>query len=113
MDTLHPTIAASLAAFAPPTRWPEHIHGATSPADYLSASDIRARLEDRSSTAGDKVVAAIAAVPVAALTPALLATVAQALLAKCKHLRGEARESAQGYLADLADDMRHFAEQDA
>jgi len=108
-----PFVAPFVAPFAPPARFPEHVHGATGPADYLSAADVRARLEDRSSTAADKVVAAIAAVSAAAMTPDLVAQVAQALLAKCRHLSREARESAQGYLADLADDMRHFAEQDA
>ncbi|WP_313080532.1 hypothetical protein [Pulveribacter sp.] len=113
MDTLHPTIAASLAAFAPPTRWPEHIHGAIAPADYLSAGDIRARLEDRNTAAAAKVSAAITAISPVDMTPALLADVAQALLAQCKHLSRDVRETAKGYLTDLAGDMRHFAEQDA
>lgn len=114
LASLNPAFAPFLAPFAPPTRWPERIHGTTGSADYLSAADVRAGLERDSSAAADKVVAAITAVPQWAMTPALVAAVAQALHAQCLHLaHRNTREIAQGYLVDLADDMRGFAEMEA
>ena len=111
LANLNPTFAPFVAPFAPPARFPEHIHGATGSADFLSPADIRASLEHDSSVAADKIVAAIAAVPQWAMSPALLAAVAQALLSQCDHLvHRYTREVAQGYLTDLADDMRGFAE---
>jgi hypothetical protein len=78
------------------------------PAELL-AQIAEAEQAEAADSSASRVIAVIRAQPAFAITPEWMAQVAACLADKATLLREEPREVAQGYLDDLSDDMRGYA----